>query len=111
MKLVMKVVYVGAVLLLLFLTVVNIKPCKGGRVLEANSEKEWWKKKEMLQSLQKGQVPASGSSGCTFIPESGGSGGCPLLKEKHFAGRVRVRFRARGARVHRVMPISLSTTS
>ncbi|KAJ1391836.1 hypothetical protein SESBI_36345 [Sesbania bispinosa] len=38
-----------------------------------------------LQSLDKGPTPPSGSSGCTFIPGSGGTN-CPPVKEMNVAG-------------------------
>lgn len=40
-----------------------------------------------IESLQRGQVPPSGSSSCTNIPGGGGGGSCPL-NERNFAGRV-----------------------
>ncbi|KAK3190267.1 hypothetical protein Dsin_029828 [Dipteronia sinensis] len=40
----------------------------------------------MSMSLQKGPVPPIGGSPCTFIP--GGSGHCPSLNGKNFAGYV-----------------------
>lgn len=57
-------------LLLLFLTLVHVQQNQGGRILE----KQLW-----LQSLDKGPVPPSGPSGCTYIPGTGGNR-CPPVK-------------------------------
>lgn len=66
------------VLVLLFLTIIHVKPNLGGRVF--NMEK----KRFRLQALDKGPVPPSGPSGCTYIPGSSGPP-CPI-KEMNFAG-------------------------
>ncbi|GFP95887.1 hypothetical protein PHJA_001732900 [Phtheirospermum japonicum] len=42
------------------------------------------KKGLFVISLQKGPVPPSGPSGCTYIP--GGGGHCPPINGMHFAG-------------------------
>ncbi|KAL5784759.1 hypothetical protein ACOSQ2_007151 [Xanthoceras sorbifolium] len=70
-------VILAALLLLLFVVHTQVQPCKAGRVL-ANKELVG------LQSLQKAPVTPPGSSGCTFIPGTGGSA-CPV-KEMNFAG-------------------------
>ncbi|KAK9665734.1 hypothetical protein RND81_14G132300 [Saponaria officinalis] len=73
----MKIVLSTVIILMFFMTIhVNIEPCNGKRTLF---------KGLLLQSLQKGEVPSSGSSSCSFIPSGGSSGGCPL-DEMHFAG-------------------------
>ncbi|KAK2647215.1 hypothetical protein Ddye_022410 [Dipteronia dyeriana] len=71
--------YWRKLLALLFLLLVHTQPCKAGRVL-GNKELVGLQ----LQSLQKAPVTPPGSSGCTFIPGSGGSG-CPI-EEMNFAG-------------------------
>ncbi|KAL8525070.1 hypothetical protein ACS0TY_014611 [Phlomoides rotata] len=44
----------------------------------------WLGKQDLLVESLRGEVPPSGSSSCTYIP--GGTGKCPSLNEKHFAG-------------------------
>lgn len=73
----MKVLNIILVVLLL-LTIMHVRPNLGGRVLNIQ------KKQLRLQALDKGPVPPSGPSGCTFIPGSGGTN-CPV-KEMNFAG-------------------------
>uniref|UniRef100_M1BCK6 Uncharacterized protein n=1 Tax=Solanum tuberosum TaxID=4113 RepID=M1BCK6_SOLTU len=73
--------------LLVFLTLIVLimffQPGKGTRLLH---EKDLMN----LQSLQRGSVPSSGSSGCTNIPgnSGSGSGNCPPINEMHFAGHM-----------------------
>ncbi|KAL1535734.1 transmembrane protein [Salvia divinorum] len=64
---------------------------KGSRLL--HDELETLKAKGIfINSLEKGPVPPSDHSSCTFIPGSSGGSGCPI-KEIHFAG-ARLRRRA-----------------
>lgn len=69
-----------ALALLLLLTIMHVQPNLAGRVL--NIEKNQLR----LQSLDKGPVPPSGPSGCSYIPGSGGTN-C-LVKEMNVAGDV-----------------------
>lgn len=71
-------------LAVLLLSLLYFEPNRASRVL--HDEEDVDMKKLGLQSLQKGSVPSSEASGCTFIPGTGGSG-CPL-KERHHAGHV-----------------------
>ncbi|EXB55555.1 hypothetical protein L484_017428 [Morus notabilis] len=75
-----------ALAILLLLVLVHSEQSSASRVL--NDHKEGLVKEEKLglgfQSLPRGPVPPSGSSGCTYIPGSGGPN-CPL-GEKHYAG-------------------------
>jgi hypothetical protein len=64
-----------AMLLLLFL--LHVQLYEASRPLHAEEDVR-------LQSLQRGNVPPSGASGCTYIPGTGGPG-CPV-KEMHYAG-------------------------
>ncbi|KAK7344583.1 hypothetical protein VNO77_14360 [Canavalia gladiata] len=57
--------------LLLLLTIMHVQPNLAGRVLNIE------KKQLILQSLDKGPIPPSGPSGCTFIPNTGGTP-CPV---------------------------------
>lgn len=73
--------------LVLLLLLLYVEPYRvNSRILCAEEEVEWMKKELSLQSLQKGPVPPSGSSGCTNIPGQGGPN-CPN-KEMHFAGNA-----------------------
>lgn len=58
-----------------------------------------------FQSLQRGDVPPSGASGCTNIPGSGGSG-CPLVNEKNYAGNALPRA---SAYPHLFVPFGVAT--
>ncbi|KAK4782785.1 hypothetical protein SAY86_007159 [Trapa natans] len=74
---------------------INIKQYQATRILhdqqvDADNRNQHAMKKEggagiiNIQSLQRGSVPPSGSSGCTNIPGSSGPS-CPV-SEMHFAG-------------------------
>ncbi|RDX88600.1 hypothetical protein CR513_29780, partial [Mucuna pruriens] len=52
--------------LIVVVAVVHVEPNLGGRVLNMKEEVS-------LVSLDKGPVPPSGPSGCTYIPGSGGT--------------------------------------
>lgn len=68
------------VFIILIVLVLHFHHGKAARMLHGGKEVI------LLESLQKGDVPPSGPSGCTQIPGgSGGSGGCPI-NEMHFAG-------------------------
>ncbi|KAH7522159.1 uncharacterized protein LOC112492397 [Ziziphus jujuba] len=73
-----------ALAVMLVLSVVYFEPSRASRML--HDEEEIAKKKLGLQSLQRGDLPPSGASGCTYIPGTGGSS-CPL-NGKHHAGHV-----------------------
>nr|KYP60785.1 hypothetical protein KK1_023198 [Cajanus cajan] len=63
--------------LILVLAIIHVQPNLAGRVLNM---------KEQLMSLDdKGPVPPSGPSTCTYIPGSGGTN-CPPVKEINVAG-------------------------
>ncbi|KAK2455729.1 hypothetical protein P8452_02832 [Trifolium repens] len=66
--------------LILFLTIAHVEPNIATRVL--NTKNKYLQLR--LQSLDKGPVPPSGPSGCTFIPGSGGTK-CPPLNEMNVA--------------------------
>ena len=67
-------VFAMAVLLLLL----HVRPYTASRILyEQEAE-------ILMESLQRGPVPPSGPSGCTYIPGNGGPN-CPV-QEMHFAG-------------------------
>ncbi|KEH42691.1 hypothetical protein MtrunA17_Chr1g0186401 [Medicago truncatula] len=70
--------------LLLLLTISHVEPNIASRVLNTKNKFQL-----SLQSLDKGPVPPSGPSGCTFIPGSGGTN-CPL-KEMNVAGNIHQR--------------------
>nr|GMD75497.1 hypothetical protein MIMGU_mgv1a016550mg [Ipomoea batatas]GMD95207.1 hypothetical protein MIMGU_mgv1a016550mg [Ipomoea batatas]GME18478.1 hypothetical protein MIMGU_mgv1a016550mg [Ipomoea batatas] len=79
--------YFSITFILLTVLLLHFQQGKSGRILH-EEEKLTVKKREvavLLESLQKGDVPSSGPSGCTQIPGGSGSGSCPL-KEMHFAG-------------------------
>ncbi|RDX67947.1 hypothetical protein CR513_53118, partial [Mucuna pruriens] len=66
--------------LILVLGVVHVEPTLGGRVLNK-------KEQQNLISLDKGPVPPSGPSTCTYIPGSGGTY-CPPVEEMNVAGNA-----------------------
>jgi hypothetical protein len=72
-----------ALAMLLLLCVLHVQPNKASRILY--TEGMIMKQELMsLQSLPRGETPPTGSSQCTYIPGTGGSG-CPL-KVKNYAG-------------------------
>ncbi|KAI9087440.1 hypothetical protein K1719_030580 [Acacia pycnantha] len=89
-------------LLLLLLTLLHVQQNQGGRILEG--EKRLW-----LQSLEKGPVPPSGPSGCTFIPGTGGNR-CPPVNEMNVAGNAFHRLHGGSVAVypHHVVPSSMA---
>lgn len=71
-----------ALAVMLLLALVCLEPNSASRVLYDHADQEESetlvvKKKPGLQSLQRGTVPSSEASGCTYIPGTGGST-CPL---------------------------------
>nr|DAD36710.1 TPA_asm: hypothetical protein HUJ06_007351 [Nelumbo nucifera] len=69
-----------------FVLLLGIQPLMASRIL--GGEEEWMKRSVLLGSLQRGSVPSSGSSTCTYVPGSGGNS-CPIpatVSEKNFAG-------------------------
>ncbi|KAM5553046.1 hypothetical protein ABKV19_025321 [Rosa sericea] len=72
-----------ALAVLLLLCVLHVQPNRASRVLYNDG---MLMKRELisLQSLPRGETPPTGSSECTYIPGTGGSG-CPL-KVKNYAG-------------------------
>ncbi|KAL6343595.1 hypothetical protein AAG906_024960 [Vitis piasezkii] len=70
----LNIVFAIAVLLL----VLQVRPYTASRILYEQEEKI------VAESLQRGPVPPSGPSGCTYIPGGGGPN-CPV-QEMHFAG-------------------------
>jgi len=66
--------------LILLLAVVHVKPNLAGRVLSMKEQLN-------LMSLDKGPVPPSGPSTCTYIPGTGGKN-CPPLEEMNVAGNL-----------------------
>lgn len=76
---VLNIVLPVAVLLLLF----HVRPYTASRILYGQETEIF------LESLERGPVPPSGSSGCTYIPGGGGPN-CPV-QEMHFAGGARSR--------------------
>ena len=73
-----------AVLLVLFL--LHVQSYKASRPLYEEGNQLMNKELIRLQSLQRGPVPPSAGSGCTYIPGTGGPG-CPgLVNEMHYAG-------------------------
>jgi hypothetical protein len=92
-----------AMLLLLFL--LNVQLYNASRPLYEEGEL-LLNKDVMLQSLQRGDVPSSGASGCTYIPGTGGPG-CPAaVKEMHYAGDALPRATAFP---HLVFPLGAAT--
>ncbi|RWR89419.1 putative transmembrane protein [Cinnamomum micranthum f. kanehirae] len=77
---------VSAVVIVLLL--VSIHPNKACRVLE---DKGVWENRGglLLGTLQKGPVPPSGNSGCTYVPGKPGPS-CPV-KEMNVAGNALAR--------------------
>lgn len=73
-----------ALAVLLLLCVLHVQPNRSSRVLYNDG---MLVKQELmsLQSLPRGETPPTGSSGCTYIPGTGGSS-CPPLKVKNYAG-------------------------
>lgn len=90
-----------AMLLLLFL--LNVQLYNASRPLYEEGEL-FLNKDIRLQSLQRGDVPSSGASGCTYIPGTGGPG-CPV-KEMHYAGDALPRATAFP---HLVVPLGVAT--
>lgn len=66
--------------MLLLLQYNQFQVCKGGRILNE-------KPSAGLQSLERGPVPPSGPSGCTYIPGSSGTK-CPNIAEMHFVAHA-----------------------
>lgn len=66
---------VSAIIILVLVCHVQSQ-CKAGRVLHEAEEREVMKTnsnmKMVLQSLERGPVPPSGPSGCTYIPGTSG---------------------------------------
>ncbi|KAK7268729.1 hypothetical protein RIF29_21437 [Crotalaria pallida] len=97
----MRVILNNVVLaLLLILILVHVEPNLGGRVLNV-------KKQLSLQSLDKGPVPPSGPSGCTYIPGSGGTH-CPV-EEMNIAGDATKQHRGEEAYPRLVVPFGVAT--
>ncbi|CAJ1976520.1 unnamed protein product [Sphenostylis stenocarpa] len=67
-------------ILILILAVVHVEPNLAGRVLNMKQQLN-------LVSLEKGPVPPSGPSTCTYIPGTGGKN-CPPLEEMNVGGHV-----------------------
>lgn len=86
----MRVLNVVLVLVML-LAIMHVRPNLGGRVL-INMDK---KDELRLQALDKGPVPPSGPSGCSYIPGSGGTH-C-LVKEMHVASNTNKHHHGGGA--------------
>ncbi|KAI4345761.1 hypothetical protein L6164_012857 [Bauhinia variegata] len=59
-----------ALLLLLLLTLMHVQPSHAGRFLKKEKQLK-------LQILDKGPVPPSGPSSCTYVPGTGGTN-CPI---------------------------------
>ena len=68
--------------LILLLAVVHVEPNLAGRVLSMKEQLN-------LVSLDKGPVPPSGPSTCTYIPGTGGKN-CPPLEEMNVAGNLQL---------------------
>jgi len=62
--------------LLLLLTISHVEPNIASRVLNTKNKFQL-----SLQTLDKGPVPPSGPSGCTYIPGTGGPD-CPPMKHR-----------------------------
>lgn len=96
----MRVLNIVLVVLLL-LTIMHVEPNFGGRILKME------KKELRLQSLDKGPVPPSGPSGCTYIPGSGGTN-CPV-KEMNVAGNPKMYHRQVGRSYHKWKPFQFTS--
>ncbi|MED6131601.1 hypothetical protein PIB30_011203 [Stylosanthes scabra] len=70
--------------LFLLLSIVHVQPNQAIRVMNMK------KQLGLMETLDKGPVPPSGPSSCTFIPGSGGTR-CPPVNEMNVAGNVRHR--------------------
>lgn len=79
--------------LILFLIVIvvlhDLQPCQARNLhfhqhkISSNNKKKDW---VMMESLDRGTVPSSGPSTCTFVPSPAGGGSTVCaFKEKHFA--------------------------
>lgn len=86
-------------LLVLVFILMQVQPNQAGRVLDM--EKQLW-----LQSLDRGPVPPSGPSGCTYIPGTGGTN-CPV-DQMNVAGKA-LRRHGHGAAAALVVQFGMAT--
>ncbi|GAA0142333.1 hypothetical protein LIER_03256 [Lithospermum erythrorhizon] len=63
---------VTILLMVVVLVLVSFGSCNGGRILHEEGGDELIKDKLGLEGLQRGPMPPSGPSGCTYIPGTGG---------------------------------------
>lgn len=89
-------------MLLLLLFLLHVQLYEASRPLHAEEDVR------TLQSLQRGNVPPSGASGCTYIPGTGGPG-CPV-KEMHYAGDALPRPAMASAFPHLVVQFGVANT-
>ncbi|KAF9608932.1 hypothetical protein IFM89_012100 [Coptis chinensis] len=81
---------IATVVVIIVLSIVH--PHNATRTLYEEEEKWMMKRSLISESLQKGPIPPSGPSGCTYIPGNGGPS-CHI-KGKMVAGYVFARARA-----------------